>query len=112
MFWKKKNLQLIYEITPQGQMILKCHIPNNFNHSFLTSMLLALFSSDKQIIEGTCRAIQVWGEKEGWSEAAEEIITAVLNEEQKKVIQKTKRSPLISPSNVLNNFRKSLILKD
>jgi hypothetical protein len=112
MFWRKKNLKLIHEITPTGKIICKLHIPNGFNYSFLSSFLIEMFSGNPQTIYGTCSAIDFWGEKEGWQEAAQDIINEIVEMEKKKLNLADKRNPLIVPSEVISTFRKNLMLKD
>lgn len=109
MFWqKKKHLSFTLDITPKGTYLVKCDMPKGFDHTLLSSLLIHIFAGNPKVIESVCACIDDLSRKNGWRDQGEEIIEAILEEEEKKNMGKYGRKPMIAPSEVLNTFRKNI----
>lgn len=107
MFGNKTNISFTLEITQKGTYHVKCNMPKGANPTYLSSLLNHLFNGNPQVIQSIVKGLDGESKKGGWQEQAEEIIWAIM-EQQDRHNNENVRKPVIGPSDVLNNFRRGI----
>ena len=103
-----KNIKITFEITPQGQYFAKIKLPKKYNPTHLIVFLNALLDGNKDLIGGLLHSIKYWGEKDKWGEVAEDVIGGIISNQHNNEVNAAKRHPIVSPTGVINHFRKTI----